>query len=96
MNVHDALRHMKILTDEGKTFTFSFMSYSMDKHQSHGMVTVEHAKLRAGNRKDRTRYNDYLLNYIDMDTLEEKTCWLPLLMEFNGQMLELDSTDGRR
>ena len=81
---------MKVLTDQGKTFSFSFMSYSIDKNKSHGIVTVEHAKLRAGNRKDRTRYNEYLLNFVDMDTLEEKTCWQPLLLEFNGIMLELN------
>ena len=90
MNVYEAIRQMKVLTDQGKTFSFSFMSYSIDKHKSHGIVTVEHAKLRAGNRKDRTRYNDYLLNFVDMDTLEEKTCWQPLLLEFNGIMLELN------
>ena len=90
MNVFEAIRQMKVLTDKGKTFSFSFMSYSIDKNKSHGIVTVEHAKLRAGNRKDRTRYNDYLLNFVDMDTLEEKTCWQPLLLEFNGIMLELN------
>ena len=90
MNVYEAIRQMKVLTDQGKTFSFSFMSYSIDKHKSHGIVTVEHAKLRAGNRKDRTRYNDYLLNFVDMDTLEDKTCWQPLLLEFNGIMLELN------
>ena len=66
MNVYEAIRQMKVLTDQGKTFSFSFMSYSIDKHKSHGIVTVEHAKLRAGNRKDRTRYNDYLLNFVDI------------------------------
>ena len=90
MNVYESIRQMKVLTDQGKTFSFSFMSYSIDKHKSHGIVTVEHAKLRAGNRKDRTRYNDYLLNFVDMDTLEDKTCWQPLLLEFNGIMLELN------
>ena len=90
MNVFEAIRQMKVLTDKGQTFSFSFMSYSIDKNKSHGIVTVEHAKLRAGNRKDRTRYNDYLLNFVDMDTLEEKTCWQPLLLEFNGIMLELN------
>ena len=89
MNVYEAISQMKVLTDQGKTFSFSFMSYSIDKHKSHGIVTVEHAKLRAGNRKDRTRYKDYLLNFVDMDTLEEKSCWQPLLLEFIGIMLDL-------
>lgn len=90
MDVFEAIRQMKILTDKGETFSFSFMTYSIDKHVSHGIVTVEHARLRAGNRKDRTRYNDYMLNFVDMDTLENKTCWQPLLLEFNGQMLTLN------
>lgn len=90
MDVFEAIKQMKVMTDKGKPFSFSFMSYSMDKHKSHGIVTVENAKLRAGNRKERTRYNDYMLNYVDLDTLQERTCWVPLLMEFNGNMLNLN------
>ncbi len=89
MTVYEAIREMKELTDKGQTFSFSFMSYSIDKNKSHGIVTIEHAKLRASNRKERTRYNDYLLNFVDMDTFEEKSCWQPLLLEFNGKTLDL-------
>ena len=91
IDLYEALRRMHVLTEQGKTFSLSFMSYSLSRRKSEGYITVEHAKLRPGNRKERTMYNDYLLNYTDMDTLEHKTCWIPLLMEFNGQEISLSS-----
>lgn len=89
MKVYDAIRQMEELTRAGKTFSFSFMSYSYDKNVSHGPVTVLHAKLLPSNRKERNQYSDYMLRYRDMDTYEDKMCWQPLLLELNGEQLEL-------
>lgn len=63
---------MHELTRAGKSFSFSFMSYSYDRDKSHGPVTVLHAQLLPGNRTDHNRYSDYMLRYRDMDTYEEK------------------------
>lgn len=89
MKVYDAIRQMEELTRAGKTFSFSFMSYSYDKNVSHGPVTVLNAKLLPSNRKERNQYSDYMLRYRDMDTYEDKMCWQPLLLEFNGEQLDL-------
>lgn len=89
MKVYDAIRQMEELTRVGKTFSFSFMSYSYDKSVSHGPVTVLHAKLLPSNRKERNQFSDYMIRYRDMDTYEDKMCWQPLLLEFNGEQLEL-------
>lgn len=90
MDVYEAIRQMKILSDKGISFSLSFMSYSYSRDASHGVVTVEHAQLRSANRQERNRFSDYMLNFIDLDTLEKKSCWQMLLLEFNGQMLELN------
>lgn len=89
MNVYEAIREMHRLTTEGKSFSFSFMSYSYDRNTSHGPVTVLNAQLLPSNRNERNQYHDYMLRYRDMDTYEEKSCWQMLLLEFNGEQLEL-------
>ena len=90
---------MRACTKRGECFSFSFMSYSYERRKSNGVVRVEHAQLRKQSRKEHNRFADYMLNFIDMDTLEygicwqptyeEKSCWQPLLLEFNGHELEL-------
>lgn len=89
MTVYEAIKKMHELTREGKTFSFSFMSYSYGRDESHGIVTVLHAQLLPSNLKTRNRYSDYMLRYRDMDTYEEKSCWQLLLLEFNGEPLQL-------
>ena len=43
MTVYEAIHQMRQLTAKGQPFALSFMSYSMQRHESHGEVTVEHA-----------------------------------------------------
>lgn len=89
MNVFSAIDRMRQLSSEGKSFSFSFMSYSYERRRSDGVVHVEHARLRKQSRKENNRFADYMLNFIDMDTMEYGTCWQPLLLEFDGIELEL-------
>lgn len=89
MKVFDAIKQMQILTSRNESFSFSFMSYSYDKNVSHGPVTVLHAQLMKSNERENNQYTDHMLCFRDMDTYEEKRCWQPLLLEFNGIPLEL-------
>ena len=61
---------MRACTKRGECFSFSFMSYSYERRKSNGVVRVEHAQLRKQSRKEHNRFADYMLNFIDMDTLE--------------------------
>lgn len=89
MNVYEAIREMQELTRKGKSFSFSYMSYSYTRDVSHGIITVLHAQLLPSNTLQRNRFSDYMLRYRDMDTYEERSCWQLLLLEFNGKELEL-------
>lgn len=80
---------MRAYSECGKTFSFAFMSYSYERRRSDGIVKIEHARLRKQSRKNSNRFTDYMLNFIDMDTMEYGMCWQPLLLEFNGIELEL-------
>ena len=89
MNVFQAIDEMRQLSSEGKSFSFSFMSYSYERNKSQGIVKVEHARLRKQSTLETNRFADYMLNFIDADTLEYGMCWQILLLEFDGNELEL-------
>lgn len=80
---------MRALSERGESFSFSFMSFSYERRKSDGVVHVERARLRKQCTKKQNRFADYMLNYYDMDTVEDGRCWQPLLLEFNGIELEL-------
>lgn len=80
---------MRVKTERGESFSFSFVSYSYERKKSDGIIRIEHAKLRKQSRKENNRFADYMLNFIDLDTMEYGMCWQPLLLELDGEELEL-------
>lgn len=89
MTIFEAIEKMRRMSEQGQSFSFSFMSYSYDKKRSEGIVQVRHARLRKQSKKEHNRFSDYMLNYINLDTLENGSCWQPLLLTFNNEELEL-------
>lgn len=89
MTVYEAIETMRYMTRKNKTFSFSFMSYSISKDESHGIVNVNRAKLSSRPPKEKNKYNDYMLSAINEDTHQEFQFWQPLLMFFEGQKVEL-------
>ena len=89
MDVYEAIDRMRELSRLRIPFSFSFMSYSIARRKSEGIVTVRRARLCKQNRKERNRYSDYMLNYIDLDTGKQASCWQPLLLTFNDNELQL-------
>lgn len=89
MTVYEAIEKMRSLTKMGIPFSFSYMTYSQDKNFSDGPKTVNRAKLRPGTNKINNAFSEIMLNYIDLDTDEPRQFYQPLLMTFNGQILEL-------
>ena len=87
MTVYEAIHNMRELTAKGKTFAFSFMTYSTQKRKSHGEVTVEHALLIKNENRGEDDLNNYMLTFLDKDTGEAKHFWQPLLMSFNHEPL---------
>ncbi len=89
MDVYEAIRQMKAKSERGETFSLAFMSYSYDRHKSDGIVKVENARLRKQSTREQNRWADYMLNFVNLDTLEYCRCWELLLLEFDGYELEL-------
>lgn len=89
MTVYEAIEQMRALSKQRIPFSFSFMSYSIARRKSEGIVTVRRARLSKQNRRERNQYTDYMLNYTNLDTGETASCWQPLLLSFNEHELEL-------
>ena len=83
---------MRELTSRKRPFALSYMTYSRERKESHGIVSCEHALLikapkpAAATPSDTSR--DYMLTYRDQDTQEVRQFWQPLLLSFNHQNLE--------
>lgn len=89
MTVYQAIEEMRRLSELRIPFSFSYMSYSIARRKSDGIVCIRRARLCKQNRKERNRYTDYMLNYIDLDTGKRASCWQPLLLTFNDNELQL-------
>lgn len=89
MNVYEALAEMRRLSEEGSSFSFSFMSYNPTKGTSDGIVYVRRGTLRHREAKEHNRNADLIEGYTDLETGEPRRFFQPLLMTFNGQKLIL-------
>ena len=90
MTVYEAIHPMRRLTNEGRPFALSYMTYSVQRRESHGEVACEHALLVKNQKPDRAdgfTPSDFMLTYRDQDTGEARHFWQPLLMSFNHQPL---------
>lgn len=89
MDVFEAINKMREKTERRESFSFAFMSFSYERRKSNGIVKIERARLRKQSRIENNRFANYMLNFIDLDTMEYGMCWQPLLLEFDGNDLEL-------
>lgn len=87
MTVYEAIHKMRELTAKGEPFAFSFMTYSMQKRESHGEVAVERALLVKNENRCEDDLQNYMLTYTDQDTGEAKHFWQPLLMSLNHEII---------
>ena len=88
MKLFAAIQKMRELTAQGKTFSFSFMSYNSTAGTSEGVVDVSRAKLRKRTSSD-SKNADYLIAYFDCDVNEARQFYLPCLMFFNGTKISI-------
>lgn len=89
MNLYDAIHEMRRLTAEGRSFSFTFMSYNASAGTSDGIVSVQHARLRKREQSEHHKDADFVEAYLNLDTMEPRRFYQPLLMTFNGEKIEL-------
>ena len=81
---------MRELSNAGKTFSVQFMSFSADRGKSNGIVEIQRCTLRKQSTTEQNKNADIMLNYFDHDTKEYGQMYQPLIMEFNGNQIELN------
>lgn len=89
MTIYKALKIMRDLSGRGESFSFSFMSYNPTKRISEGVVFVKNGRLR-GRESSKTENSDIIEAYIDLDTMQNRRFYQPLLMTFNGIKLTVN------
>lgn len=78
----EAIKQMKLLTEKNIPFSFSFTSYNEPKDTSEGIIKVHSAVLRK-------QHAAHLLDYTDTMQQLPKRCNIPLLMTFNGLQIKI-------
>ena len=89
MDLYQALREMRAISKAEGDFSFTFMSYNATKQSSEGVVNVRRAWLMKRERVEHHRHADIVETYIDLDTMQCRRFYQPLLMVFNGQKVTL-------
>ncbi len=84
MIIHDVIKQMRYLSENGIPFSMEFISFSKDAQLSKGVITVDNALLRAG----RPTNSPSLIAYTNLASDEPKHFHLPLLTKFNGNLIK--------
>ena len=85
ISLWEAIRQMRMLTGQGKSFSFIHSTYNEDTQESHGFRHVNTARLRPAAREDNIKNADHKLFYFDEDINQPRNCWQLLIMWFNGK-----------
>lgn len=89
MKLYDAINEMRRLSREGKPFSFSFMSYNSSKGTSEGVVYVRRARAMCREALEFNRHAEMQERYMDLDSMQPRRFWHPLLMTFNGEKVTI-------
>ena len=77
------IQEMKRYTELGIPFSFSH------KRGDGTIVIVRNASLRPQATKAKDRNAKYKLQYTNLDTKEPRSCYIPLLISFNGKLIDV-------
>jgi len=83
IKLYEVIKRMRLLTELGIPFTFTFLSYNSTTRSSNGFKHVTNAQLRKGYRKDQSDKSSILIGYVNQHE-SDRWFYLPLLIKFNG------------
>ena len=87
--LYDAINEMRRISREGGSFSFSFMSYNSSKNTTEGIVLVPNARLLKRENEKHNRNAEMMERYLNLDNMEARRFWHPLLMTFNNEKIEV-------
>lgn len=80
---------MRRISKSGGSFSFAFMSCDTGRKTSEGVIYVRSARLL---KRENAKYNrnaEDMERFINLDTMECRRFWQPLLMFFEGEKIEI-------
>lgn len=89
MDLYDALHEMREQSKRNAPFEFTYMSCDLTRAKSQGVIHVSHGRLLSREIKDMHKDADIVERYINLDTMETRHFYQPLLMTFNGTKVNL-------
>lgn len=87
MTIYEAIAEMRKISKAGGTFAFTFMSYSLSRDQTNGIVEVNKARLRKRASTDHNQFAELQEHYVNVNTGEARRFWHCCLLSLNGQSL---------
>lgn len=88
MKLKDALSTMRELTKRNVPFSIGFFSCNTTNLSSDGYKEVESVLLRKGYSQKHSDKHNTLIAYTNTITNEDRQFYIPLLMKFNGNIIE--------
>lgn len=89
MDLYQAIHEMRDLSKRNVPFAFTFMSCNLSNGTSQGVVEVHRARLLSREDESHHKDADFVERYINLDTMEARHFYQPLLMTFNGNKVVL-------
>ncbi len=80
---------MRDKSKRGESFSFSFMSCNLTNQSSHGVVEVLNGRLLSRESVKYHKNAEIIERYINLDTMEVKHFYQPLLMTYNGVKISM-------
>jgi len=90
IQLYDAIRQMRILSQQEKPFSFVHATWNRDTCTTNGIRHVERAHLRPAAKSEDLENADYKFFYFDEDLNEPRNCWQMLIMYFDGKRVILN------
>lgn len=89
MDLYDAIHEMRRLSGKNDPFEFTYMSCDLSRAKSQGVVHVNHGRLLSRESENKHKDAEFVERYMDLDTMEVRHFYQPLLMTFNGIKVNL-------
>jgi len=90
IDLYEAIRQMRKLTQQGQSFSFTHATYNRDRQSSDGIRIVRRAVLRPAAKGDDVSNADFKLFYLDQETNLPRVCWQPLIIYFEDKQVILN------
>lgn len=90
IDLYEAIRQMRKLSGEDKSFSFVHATLNRDKDTSDGIRYVKNARLRPAAKGDDLVHADLKIFYFDEEIKEPRVAWQMLIMYFEDKKVILN------